>query len=120
MEYELTILDRWVLVQVFVRAPPVGSYLYHKEFNRVAGEISIPQEEQDEIEWEVVKETGGVKWNDAKAQVKTVDIPDCIEDMIVTELKKLDEQQLLEPPHIPVYEKFVLPYDERKTEDAED
>jgi len=120
MEYELNILDRIVLIQILAAAPTVGNYLYHEEFTRVAGEVSIPQIEQNSIDWEIDDEQGGIKWDGEKAQVKTVEIPGCIERIVVNGLKRLDKEEQLRPEHIPVYKKFVLPWDEREAAAEDD
>jgi len=117
VEYELDIRDRIVLVQIFATAPKLGSYLYYKELARVGSEVSIPDEEQKAIGWKVEKDeqgnVQGLKWDDKKAGGKTVEMPECIESMVVDALKRLDKQEKLMPEHIPVYEKFVLPWEER-------
>ena len=119
MEYEVGILDRIVLVQILSEAPKMGSYLYYQELNKVAMQVGITQEEQDDIGWTVNDENGSVAWNGELAGTRKVEIPECVEKIIVEGLKKLDGQEQLRPEHIPVYEKFVLPYDERKAAEAD-
>jgi len=106
MEYELNITDRVVLIQILSDAPKMGSYLYYKEFGKVAAAVSIPQEEQQAIGWKT--EGDAVKWDGTKAQVKKVEIPECILKIVRDALKALDKQEKLRPEHLLVYEKFVV------------
>jgi hypothetical protein len=118
MKYVLGILDRIVLVQILSAAPRTGSYLYHEEFARVANEVSIPQFEQDAIDFRKDEGRGGFEWEREKETAKELEIPECIERIIVEGLKGLDSRELLEPPHIPTYKLFVLPWDERHPPDG--
>lgn len=104
MEYELSILDRVVLVQLFMDAPKIGSRLFYTEFDRVSKAISIEQPEQEAIGLKFENEQA--HWN-KDAPDKTVDIPECIEKMIIDQFKKWDQAEQLLPGHIPVYDKFV-------------
>lgn len=107
MEYELSIVDRLVLMQVISMTPPMGGRMFHRELGRINDAISFTQADKDEFDIQIHDDGGRVTWNDAKARSITLDIPECVEHMIVKRLREMDEQEQLLPEHIPVYDKFV-------------
>ena len=117
MDYELSILDRLVLMQVMAATPPMGGRMFHREFQRISAEISFSQAEVDEYDLQTDDDGGRVTWDDAKARDKSLHIPDCIERMIVKRLREMDEQEQLLREHIPVYDKFVPEDEEAEPEE---
>ena len=116
MEYELSILDRLVLMQVMAAVPPMGGRMFHREFQRISGDVGFTQAEVDEFDIKMEEDGTRVTWDDAKAHDITLDIPECIERMIVKRLKEMDAQEQLLIEHLPVYDKFVPEEEDEETE----
>jgi len=98
----LSVLDRLMLLSLL---PKEGSFVTLKIMRDASGILSF---DEAEIKSLGIKEEGGMAtWNQAADTGKEIALGEAATEIIVKELKKLDDAGKLTVNHMPVYEKFL-------------
>jgi len=105
---KLNILERITLQGIL---PQSGNYINFKIINELRGELSFSEREIKD--WSIKTEPKGdgtdfITWQPVKAQEKEIKIGEVARNIIVAELKKLDEKGGINAQNASLYEKFVV------------
>ncbi len=99
---ELGVFDRLILLNIL---PKEGDFTTLKIIRQLREDLSFTEEEHKALKFE--QNEGNVKWQTAADKPRKINIGDKAKEVIVTVLKKLNEQKKLTEQHFSVYEKFV-------------
>lgn len=104
MEVELTVFERLVLQNVLPREANFVTLGLMRVFKEA---LSFSEEENKKFKF--VQESDRLTWNQeaAKGVVKTVEVGETMENLIVKTLKEMDSKSTLTADHITLFEKFV-------------
>ena len=97
------ILER---IQFIGIMPAEGNIITLRVVNELRADLGFSEEE---IKSEGIKpiEGGGIQWNSDSKLMKEVNIGDTAKDVIKAALKKLNDEEKLTPPLVPLWDKFV-------------
>jgi len=101
----LSVKERLVLISVL---PREGDFLTLKSLRKVREALSFTEEEQRDLDF--TSEGGVINWNEVNKDDPRrypIEIPKSIHDLIVAELKQLNEQKKLTDDIFEVYEMFI-------------
>ena len=98
---KLNLNERFAVLQII---PQEGSFSTLKITNDL--KMALAPTEAEYKEFEIVPEGEMLKWNLKGAEEREIKIGEMANDMIVTALKKLDEEKKLTPNQFTIYEKF--------------
>lgn len=99
---ELTILERLILSNLL---PAQGNFVNLKLLRVVRENLSFTEEENKLLNFR--QEGDQMKWNDGVVADKEIEIGEVVTQIIVKELKKLNDEEGLQNEQLSVYEKFV-------------
>ena len=86
--------------------PKEGNFLTLKVVNELVSSLGFSEKELKE--YELVQVGDQVKWKpSATFKEKEIAIGERATDIIIEQLKKLDEDKKLKPEHMRLYEKFI-------------
>lgn len=102
MKVSLNVLERLVLMNL---VPKEGSFTTLKLVRKARESLSFDDLENKRLDF---KQDGDqVRWNEDVGIMKEVEFGDTVENLVVEELKKLNEGGKLKDEHFTLYEKFV-------------
>lgn len=101
---KLTVLERITTLNIL---PPEGNFLTLKIVRKLREALSFTEEELKTFE--IVQEGHRITWNSTADTSGGTEIPigEKATDLIVTALKKLDQEGKLTEQHVSLYEKFI-------------
>ena len=99
---ELTVLERLVLLNLL---PKEGNFTTLKLVRKARESLSFDDLENKKLAF--VQDGDQVRWNEDERIVKEVEFGDTVHNLIIEELKKLNESGKLKDEHFTLYEKFV-------------
>jgi hypothetical protein len=103
-EMELTVKERLILQSML---PKEANFTTLKLMRKLREALSFDEEEHKKLQF--VQQGERLQWNMEAEQnlLKDVQIGDMMNEMIVSELKKMDKDGKLTEDHLSLYEKFV-------------
>ncbi|OFY64773.1 MAG: hypothetical protein A2Y71_06285 [Bacteroidetes bacterium RBG_13_42_15] len=106
----LNILERITLQGIL---PQQGNYINFKIINELRGELSFSEREIKDWGIKVTPNAEGkgqdfITWNQVKAQEKEIKLGEVTRNIVVAELKKLDEKGEINAQNSSLYEKFIV------------
>ena len=98
---KLNLNERFAVLQII---PKEGSFATLKIINDL--KLALAPTEAEHKEFGIVTEGEMLKWNTKGTEEREIKIGEMATDMIVTALKKLDEEKKLTQSQFTIYEKF--------------
>ena len=99
---ELNILERITILQIL---PQEGNFITLNIVQKLREALSPTEKEFKDFE--IVDKDGQISWNAKGREEIEIEIGEKAADIIVTALKKLDEEDKLTAHHLSIYNKFV-------------
>ena len=99
---ELTILERLIVSNLL---PAQGNFVNLKLLRVTRESLSFTEEENKLLNFR--QEGDQMKWNDGVVEDKEIEIGEVVTQLIVKELKKLNDEEKLQNEQFSVYEKFL-------------
>ena len=103
---KLNVLERLILLSIL---PKEGNFTTLKIIRKLRETLSFSEEEHKALKFK--EEDGRLFWDSSYEALKDIHVGEKAEDVIVSTLKKMDEEKKLTDEHFSVYEKFI---DKRK------
>lgn len=99
---EFNILERIILQELL---PREGDYITYRIIKELRTELSFSE---DEIKrYHIQQDKDRIIFDSANKETKNVEIGERIKEMIVSALKKLNEEKKINDNNVSLYEKFV-------------
>ena len=104
---ELKIKDRLILLSLLPGEGFQGSFLTLKIIRDLQNDLGFSEEEYKT--YKLTENDGKVTWDNAKEQMKEVEIGEKASSLFADALKTLSEKEKLSQAHFELYERFVKP-----------
>lgn len=103
--YDLRIEERLVLLELL---PKTGNFLTLKSLRRGRERLALSDEEIKKFKVKISEDRNTVRWDvEAAKETTNISFSDSINDIIISTLKKLNNDNTLEEKHFSLYEKFI-------------
>jgi len=98
---KVNVLERLILLNIL---PKEGSYANIKLLRVARENLSFDEKENKALNFQ--QNEGGLKWSDS-VKDKEIELGEVVTQMVVKELKKMDDEGKIMEDHISLYEKFM-------------